>query len=93
MRRRCFFLERQHIDVIFPGRIARNLRTYLTNRLEVCGRVDRIVKNDEEVVKLNGRKSLLSKLIFKLRRPARPDKRKPYDDGLAKGGNNDTINS
>ena len=51
------------------------------------------VKNDEDIIKLNGRKSLLSRLLFKLRRPARPDKKKPYDEGLAKGGNHDTNNS
>jgi cell division protein FtsA len=51
------------------------------------------IKNDQEVVKLNGRKSFISRLLFKLRRPARPDKKKPYDNGLAKGGNHDTSNS
>ena len=51
------------------------------------------LRNDEEVVKLNGRKSLLSRLLFKLRRPARPEKKKPYDNDLAKGENHDTSNS
>jgi cell division protein FtsA len=51
------------------------------------------IKNDDEMVKLNGRKSFLGKLMFKLRRPAKPEKKKPYDGGSAKGGNNDTRNS
>ena len=51
------------------------------------------VRNDEEVIKLNGRKSFLSRLMFKLRRPAKVEKEKPYDSGLAKGDSNGKNNS
>jgi len=51
------------------------------------------LKNDEEMLKLGGKRSFMSKLFSKMRRPPRPDKNQSYNSGSAKGGRNESDNS